>query len=150
MDGTGYDIKHLLFGTLFVLGNRLQTAGDVFYEEITCKQWFVMAGISLFTKEPPTINEIAETVGSSHQNIKQIVFKLEKAGFVKIYTDETDRRKTRVKLTEKCKKFEEKYNKKEIGFLDALYDGIDQEALIVTVETLRKMEQNLIRMKEQV
>ncbi len=147
MDKAGYEIRERLFGMLLVLGNRLQTVGNNFYEEITSKQWFVMAGITLFAEKPPTINEIADAIGSSHQNMKQIVLKLEKAGFVKMYTDETDRRKTRVKLTEKYSEFEQKYNKKESELLNAIYNGIDPVALKVTAETLEKLEQNMIHLK---
>lgn len=147
MEGTSYDHEHFLFGMLFVLGNRLQTIGDGFYEELTCKQWFVMAGISLFEANPPTMNELADKIGSSHQNIKQIVLKLEKAGFVEIYGDEKDRRKTRVKLKEKSFELSQKYHQKEIEFLSALYDGIENENLKITTETIAKMEGNLIKIK---
>jgi len=147
MDETRYDHEHFLFGMLFALGNRLQTIGDGFYEELTCKQWFVMAGISLFEANPPTLNELADTIGSSHQNIKQIVLKLEKAGFVEIYGDEKDRRKTRVRLKEKSFELSQKYHQKEIEFMRALYDDIEEENLKITTETIAKMERNLIKIK---
>jgi DNA-binding MarR family transcriptional regulator len=141
------DDKKYLFGMLLVIGNRLQTIGDEFYEEITCKQWFILVGISLFEEEPPTINEITDAIGSSHQNIKQIVQKLENAGFVKMYRDENDRRKIRVKLTSKCEEFSKKYQKKEDEFLDSLFEGIDQESFSITLNTMRKLEENIIKKK---
>ncbi|MBC3887964.1 MarR family transcriptional regulator [Acetobacterium paludosum] len=147
MEGTSYDHEHFLFGMLFALGNRLQAIGDGFYEELTCKQWFVMAGISIFEAHPPTMNELADTIGSSHQNIKQIVLKLEKAGFVEIYRDEKDRRKTRVKRKEKSFELSQKYQQKEIEFMSALYDGIEDENLKITTATIAKMERNLIKIK---
>lgn len=147
MDKKDYDHEHFLFGMLFAIGNRLQTIGDGFYEELTCKQWLVMAGISLFEANPPTLNELADTIGSSHQNIKQIILKLEKAGFVEIYGDEKDRRKTRVKLKEKSFELSQKYQQKEIEFMSELYDGIEEEHLKITTETIAKMERNLIKIK---
>ena len=36
-----YDNKHFLFGLFFSFGNRLQAAGDAFYDEITSKQFFL-------------------------------------------------------------------------------------------------------------
>jgi DNA-binding MarR family transcriptional regulator len=150
MDRTTYDDKHFVFGLLFVLGNRLQAIGDGFYDEITCKQWFVLIGISLFANEPPTINEIADAIGSSHQNIKQIVNKLENAGFVKMYTDEKDRRKIRVKQTQKCIELEKKYKTKETEFLNALYENIDQDELRITKESLEKIEKNVLKLKGKV
>lgn len=57
-------------------------------------------------KDKPTVNELADIMGSSHQNVKQILLKLEKKGFVYIAVDENDKRKQRRRhfLRSKCKK----------------------------------------------
>lgn len=144
MKVTGYDDEHMIFGLLFILGNRLQTIGDGFYEGITCKQWFVLVGISVFKEESPTINELADVIGSSHQNVKQLLLKLEKAGFVTLYTDDKDRRKLRVKMTEKCYEFDRKYAQKQEEFFDQLYDRIGKKELRITKDTLLQLEQNLL------
>ena len=34
-------------------------------------------------KEPPTLKELSDILGSSHQNVKQILLKLEKKNFKK-------------------------------------------------------------------
>ena len=47
-------------------------------------------------------------MGSSHQNVKQILLKLEKKGFVSISVDEQDKRKQRIELTDYCQEFCEK------------------------------------------
>ena len=65
--------KYALFGLFFAFHNRLQATGDSFYEEITCKQFFLMACMNLFSDEPPTMNDLAKTMGCSRQNVKQIV-----------------------------------------------------------------------------
>ena len=38
-------------------------------------------------KENPTINELSEVMGSSHQNVKQILLKLERKEFVTMIPD---------------------------------------------------------------
>jgi len=48
------DAKYALFGLFFAFNNRLQTVGDMFYEEITCKQFFLLACMNLYTEEAPT------------------------------------------------------------------------------------------------
>ena len=53
-------------------------------------------------KESPTINELSDIMASSHQNVKQILLKLEKKGFVRMIADEQDKRKQRVILTKKA------------------------------------------------
>ena len=54
-----------LFGLFFAFMNRLQAAGDSFYDEITCKQFFLLACMNLYPDEAPTANELAETMGCS-------------------------------------------------------------------------------------
>jgi Transcriptional regulators len=139
--------KELLFGKLLAMGNRIQAIGDSFYEEITCKQWFVLTGISLFKGDDPTINEISDRVGSSHQNIKQIVLKLQKSGFVELYTDGSDRRKVRVRLTKKSDELRQKYHQKEEDFLKLFYRGVEEDSLNRTVETIIRLEHNLVGIK---
>ena len=43
MELKNYPAPYVLFGALLAMGNRLQAAGDRFYDEITTKQWFVLA-----------------------------------------------------------------------------------------------------------
>ena len=71
------DGRYALFGLLFALQNRLQAVGDTFYEEITSKQFFLMACMNLFQGEAPTVQDLAQVMGSSHQNVKQIINKLD-------------------------------------------------------------------------
>ena len=69
------DAKYALFGLFFAFNNRLQTVGDMFYEEITCKQFFLLACMNLYPDEAPTANELAKTMGTTRQNVKEILEK---------------------------------------------------------------------------
>ncbi|MCR5011479.1 MAG: MarR family transcriptional regulator, partial [Lachnospiraceae bacterium] len=81
-----------LLGLLSAFDNRYQAAADAYFKEITWKQFFAIICINL-CKEPPTLNELSDIMGSSHQNVKQILLKLEKKGFVMAAPDEKDKRK---------------------------------------------------------
>mgnify|MGYP003292252668 CR=1 FL=1 len=142
------DGRYALFGLLFALQNRLQAVGDTFYEEITCKQFFLMACMNLFQGEAPTVQDLADVMGSSHQNVKQILNKLEQKGFVKVETDEEDRRKLRIFLTEYAMVTGEKYRQKEEEFMGGLFDGVEVQEARQAFLTLSKMEENLMKMKE--
>lgn len=83
-------MEYFLLGLLSAFDNRFQAMADKTMEEISWKQFFAIICINL-CKENPTIKELAEIMGSSHQNVKQILLKLEKKGFVKITLDEKDR-----------------------------------------------------------
>lgn len=96
-----------IFGNLFLLANRLQMVCDQYLEKenLTTKQWLLLAAIAQFTDRSPTLTEVAELLGYSRQNIKQLALKLEKKGFVEIQKDEQDTRAYRIVLTQKCHLF---------------------------------------------
>lgn len=141
------DGRYALFGLLFALQNRLQAVGDTFYEEITCKQFFLLACMNLFQGEAPTVQELAQVMGSSHQNVKQILNKLEQKGFLKVEPDAEDRRKLRISLTEYAALTGEKYRAKEDEFMAKLFDGVEEEEAKQAFLTLSKMEGNLMKMR---
>ncbi|WP_041138210.1 MarR family winged helix-turn-helix transcriptional regulator [Beduini massiliensis] len=143
----GMESRKALFGLFFSFDNRLQQAGDQFYEEITCKQFFLLICLSLFKEEAPTINDLSEIMGSSHQNVKQIALKLERNGFIKTMNDPHDKRKLRIVPTKKIQDLGEKYVKQEEAFMEALYAGISDEDIERTFQTMSKIEQNLIKIK---
>ncbi len=137
-----------LLGLLSAFDNRYQAAADAFFKEITWKQFFAIICINL-CKESPTINELSEVMGSSHQNVKQILLKLEKKGFVLAAPDEKDRRKQRILVTDKCRAFlEENDNKGQQSqrIIGRIFDGIDEKSLMVTIQTIMKMERNLSKL----
>ena len=137
------DKRFALFGYFFAMSNRLQTVGDRFYEEITCKQFFLMICLHLFEKGAPTINELSEIMGCSHQNVKSIAGKLEEKGYLEIRPDSDDARKLRIRLTNKADSLAKKYQKKELDFIDMLFTGISDKQIETTFKTLEKMEENI-------
>lgn len=98
VDFTGIESSYFLLGLLSAFENRFQAFADQAMQEISWKQFFAIICINL-CKEKPTIKELAEIMGSSHQNVKQILLKLEKKGFVQIAVDKADKRKQRIGLT---------------------------------------------------
>ncbi len=137
------DPKHALFGLFFAFHNRLQTAGDAFYQEITFKQFFLLACMSLFTDSPPTANDLSKVMGCTRQNVKEILTSLEKKGFVTLYQSKTDKRKRIVTLTEKAMITASKYRDGENEFLRRLYEGVTEEEIRYTYSVLTKLEDNL-------
>ena len=111
-------------------------------KEISWKQFFAIICTNL-CKESPTIKELAEIMGSSHQNVKQILLKLEKKGFVDIVVDDKDKRKQRVILTQYCKEFCEKNDETAQVSMQKMFAGIQEEQLKVTIQTIMQIEDNL-------
>lgn len=141
------DHKYALFGLFFAFHNRLQAVGDSFYEEITCKQFFLLACMNLYQDEAPTANELAKTMGCSRQNVKQILNSLEKKQLVRLEIDSKDKRKRRVYLTEQAWLMSDKYREKEINFLKYLFEGVSEEEVDDAYNIISKIEDNLKRME---
>lgn len=142
VDFTGIESSYFLLGLLSAFDNRFQAVADKTMVEISWKQFFALICINL-CKEAPTVKELAEIMGSSHQNVKQILLKLEKKGFVNIIVDERDKRKQRIRLTEYCVEFCQKNEESSSCIMKKMFDGIPEEQLQVTIQTIIQMEDNL-------
>lgn len=147
VDFSGIEQSYFLLGLLSAFDNRFQAMADKTIGEITWKQFFAIICINM-CKEKPTIKELAEIIGSSHQNVKQILLKLEKKGFVRITADEKDKRKQRVELTELCMEFCAKNDDMSIGIMQKLFGGVTEEQLKITIGTIIQIESNLKSMEE--
>ena len=82
-------------------------------------------------------------MGSSHQNVKQILLKLEKKGFVNLISDENDKRIQRIELTEYCAEFCQKNDERSSQIMKQMFQGISEEQLQSTIATIIQMEENL-------
>ena len=139
---TGIESSYFLLGLLSAFENRFQAIADNTMKEISWKQFFSVICINL-CKTPPTVKELAEIMGSSHQNVKQILLKLEKKGFVTLTVDENDKRKQRIELTDYCREFCEKNDEMSMALMKKMFEGVSEEQLQVTIQTIIQIEDNL-------
>lgn len=139
---TGIELSYFLLGILSAFDNRFQAMADKTIKEISWKQFFAIICINL-CNENPTINELSEILGSSHQNVKQILLKLEKRGFVNICVDKADKRKQRIELTNYCKDFCKKNDKMGTQIITKMFEGISEKQLQMTIQTIIQIETNL-------
>ncbi|MBQ2800515.1 MAG: MarR family transcriptional regulator [Lachnospiraceae bacterium] len=144
VDFTGIELSYFLLGLLSAFENRFQAVADSTMKEISWKQFFAIICVNL-CKDKPTVKELAEIMGSSHQNVKQILLKLENKGFVDITVDENDKRKQRIELTEYCRDFCAKNNEMSANIMKKMFEGISDEQLQMTIQTIIQMEDNLKR-----
>ena len=147
VDFTGVESSYFLLGLLSAFENRFQAVADSAMKEISWKQFFAIICINL-CKEKPTVKELAEIMGSSHQNVKQILLKLEKKGFVRITVDESDKRKQRIELTDYCRDFCAKNDEMSTNIIKKMFAGISEEQLQGTIQTIVQIEDNLKEIRE--
>lgn len=142
VDFTGIESSYFLMGLLSAFENRFQAVADSTMKEISWKQFFAIICINL-CKDSPTVKELAEIMGSSHQNVKQILLKLEKKGFVSVIVDEKDKRKQRIYLTDYCREFCSKNDEMTTNIMKKMFAGVAEEQLQVTIQTIIQIEDNL-------
>lgn len=82
-------------------------------------------------------------MGSSHQNVKQILLKLESKEFVATIPDKKDKRKQRIVLTKKCMDFGENNDAQSQENIWKIFAGINEEQLVITIKTIMQMERNI-------
>lgn len=87
-------------------------------------------------------------MGSSHQNVKQILLKLEKKGFIKFVMDEKDKRKQRVELTKYCLDFCKKNDAMSKRMIEKMFRDVTEEQLRTTIQTIIQIEDNLKALEE--
>ncbi len=133
---------YFLLGLMSAFENRFQTIADNVMQDISWKQFFAIICVNM-CKEPPTINELSEILGSSHQNVKQILLKLESKGFVEFQEDKQDKRKQRIVLTKKCMDFCEKNNATSSQIMQKMFQGIPGNDIQTTIKTIIRMDENL-------
>lgn len=89
-----------LFRLLLVMGNQVRSRMDARMAPLglTTQQAAALTIVDQ-SDPPPTLGSIARAMGSSHQNVRQIVAALERKGLVDVHVDADDRRARRVTAT---------------------------------------------------
>ncbi len=142
-DLTSMDTRYIIFGSIFSMSTKLETIGKDFLGEITTKQWFMLLNLVTFFDEPPSISELAEQMGTSHQNVKQIALKLQDKGFLRIKRDDLDSRTSRLEVTDMVDKYDDEHREANNMFIDRLFDGINPEELNEFLSVTMRLLDNL-------
>lgn len=145
------DKQKYIFGSIFLLANKLQVLGDQHISErgYTIRQWLLTIAIAQFDNEPPTLSEVAKLLSNSHQNVKQLALKLEKKGFLSIEKDSQDKRIIRLRLTKECLDYWSEREEKDNEFIRDLFKELSEEEIDVICNVFHKLTNRLLKMSEQ-
>ena len=72
VDFTGIELSYFLLGLLSAFENRFQALADSTIKEVSWKQFFAIICINL-CKEPPTVKELAEIMGTTVNSIRSAI-----------------------------------------------------------------------------
>ncbi len=133
------DIRFRIFANISQVANKLQNVMDIGMTDITTKQWLPFIMIGRLDYEP-TLKEVAEMCGITHQSAKQLIDKLEEKGFVYVKKDAGDKRFLRLSLTEKGKEWSTQNLDRNAEFVFSLFSKMSEDEL----RTFDKMQTILI------
>ncbi|MDO4632442.1 MAG: MarR family transcriptional regulator [Eubacteriales bacterium] len=132
----------VLVGLLNRFDNRYHAAADAFFKERTWKQMYFLNAVSLF-EEAPTIQDIADFMGSSNQNANKLYAKLLQDGYVTSVRDERDKRKQRLFLTDKAKEFLEENHVGHNKNVRDIFEVVSEEEMETVIDVMSRLTDHL-------
>lgn len=143
--------QKFIFGGVQVVANQMDTLLERELKEynLTTKQWLLTIVVQNIFDHDPTLKEVAKSMGSSHQNVKQVALKLAQKGFVVMEKDSHDARITRIRLTDAVDSFGKESQQKSEIFTEKLFDGISADELAITRKAIEKLLTNLEKMDQE-
>lgn len=115
-----------IFSSIFVLQNRMQTAGEKLQTKISMKQWLLLA-MTACCPEPRTLTNIGNLMGCSRQNVKKLALALEKKGFVHLQLSSNN--SVLVELTEDVQHYAEEIGERQMKALSLLFSDFSEEEI---------------------
>ena len=129
------------FGFIFLLSQRIEYITDriLAEDDLTTKQLLTLIAIEEGFQDPPSISDIAEMLSTTHQNVKKIAVQLEKKGFIEIFKDERDRRRSLLKTTKKSAEYWKSRAPEHLEAIQRLFTPLSGEELRTFAALLTKL-----------
>lgn len=142
------DIRFQIFANISQLANKLQNVMDMGMTDITSKQWLPLIMIEHLDHDP-TLNEVAEMCGITHQSAKQLIDKLEEKEYAVVRKDEKDKRFLRICLTDKGKEWSAVNFDRNAAFVTRFFSRIGEDELLAFSSVQTTLISDLDRMKNE-
>lgn len=110
-------------------------------DKITTKQWLTMIIIENAFMHDPSMQEVADALSTTHQNVKQLAIRLKKRGFLKIERDQNNRRILRLKTTDESIEYWENRSSKDIKTITSIFEDLNDIEIKSLFEILNKLEE---------
>lgn len=141
--------EKIILAKLFLLPNKLKAKSDrIFAGEMTLRQWLLILAVAQYKEDSPTLSRLADIMGSSHQNVKQLALKLEKEGFLNIRRDDNDLRATRLVLSEKSYAFWKRRQEEIRGYLEEFFKDLSEDEINLMYDYIGKLYDNVLKMEK--
>lgn len=144
------EARQFVFGAMPILANRIQVLADQGMKVMSLKQFLLFVTILQFGDEPPMLSEVAQEMGSSRQNIKQLALKLCEKGFLKMIKDPHDSRVLRLQVIVEADDIFKDEIDYQNRFLEELYKDISAEEVRQVANVLFRMVGNIEVMEKRI
>ena len=134
-----------IFASIFVLQNRIQTAYEKDQDELTMKQWLMLAMI-MVCPEPHTLTNVGSYMGCSRQNTKQLAMALSKKGYVRLVLGAQN--SVNVELTEKVAEYEKKMGHRSDKVLRLLFSDFNENEISQFYHLYKKLHTGVERLEK--
>ena len=134
-----------IFSSIFILQNRMQTAGDKLQAEISMKQWLLLA-MTETCPAPRTLTRIGALMGCSRQNVKKLAQALEQKGFVELVSGANNA--VEIVLTERAEEYNEASSARNRRALALLFADFSEAEIAALFQLNRKLFAGVERVEQ--
>lgn len=127
------------YATLFSLTNKIQIKGDTYIDGLTSRQMMAMVAIIHLPEEETTLNNIAKKLGTTKQNVKQLIMIIQQKGFVVMMPSVHDKRSINIKITESGKNIIMSCGEQSLKFFTDVFQHFTTEEMEILWVLLKKM-----------
>lgn len=141
------DTRHreqMAFASLFILGNRMQTACERIQTETTMKQWLLLV-IAGQCPAPRTLSRVGALMGCSRQNVKQLACALERRGLVLL--EHGPGNALCVEVTDAARDYLHRVDSRQARALQLLFDDFSDEEVSALYRAVEKLFRGTERME---
>lgn len=142
--GNPQDECRAIFASLFVMQNRLQSAGEKIEGELTMKQWLLLAVITI-CPPPRTFTNIGAIMGCSRQNVKKLAAALESRGYLTIR--EGNGNSVQLSLTSKAEQYGQAMQTRHATTLRLLFEDFDEQQIDDLFASITKLYRGIERVE---
>ncbi len=118
--------------------NRYQAEADRFLGNISWKQISFLRVVKVF-RETPTVRDVADFYGCTHQNAHKLAKKLEGAGYIKMVQDDKDRRCQRLFITEKAEELLSNQGEAALSAVKELFSPMTEDETEQAIGIMTKL-----------
>ncbi len=115
-----------IFSSIFIMQNRMQTAGEKIQTQISMKQWLLLA-MAGSCPEPRTLTNLGTLMGCSRQNVKKLALALEKQGYVELILGSNN--SVQVQFTVKAFEYAKEMEGRHAKTLQLLFEDFSEQEI---------------------